>query len=109
MELFPVRVRAADRGRAGFAVCRDSDFPCPNDLSVLHRGNFIGVIVYHFVGGGVPGQISLRRVGFSVPFADPDGVGRFPILIHTLHRYLDFIPLLRVNDRRVLSHSRRDL
>src|SRR6266576_1364465 len=109
VELFPIRIRAVDRGRAGFAVRRDSDFPCPNDPSVLHRGNFIGVIVYHFVGGRVPGHISLRWVGFSVPFADPDAVCRFPILIQTLHRYLDFIPLLRVNDRRVLSNPRRDL
>src|SRR5437870_5414052 len=65
-ELLPVRVCSVDGDRARFAIRRDGDLPCPTDLSILHHGDVVGPVVYHFVGDGVIRQIPFYRVGFPI-------------------------------------------
>ncbi len=108
-ELLSVGAGSIDRDRPRFAIRRDSDRPRPGDFPIFHRGDVVGPVVYDFVGGRAPGHIPFRGVGLPIPLADPDAVGRFPILVHAVHGHLDLVPLPCVNDRRVLAHPRHEL
>src|SRR6266536_1338308 len=108
-ELLPLCVCSVNGDRARFAIGRDGDSPCPADLSILHRGDVVSPIIYHSISNGVIGQISFHRVGFPIPLADPNAVRRFSILVDAVHGDLNFVLLLRVNDRVVFAHPRREL
>ena len=108
-ELLPVRVCTVNGDRARFAVGRDRDSARPHRLSILHRGDVVGPIIYYSVSDGVIRQIPFHRVGFPIELADPNAVRRFPILVYALHGDLSFVLLLRVSDRGVFAHPGHEL
>src|SRR5439155_4574135 len=108
-ELLPIRACPVNSDRARFSIRRNSDPAIPADLSILHRGDIVGPIVYHSVSDGVIRQIPFHGVGFPIELADPHAVRRFPILVYAVHSDLNFVLLLRVSDRGVFAHPGHEL